>query len=313
MSGNAKMDTARCSRTLRRSFGALALAALLLPCLAYGPNVRAQETPGLNNHVLGIGNCPPWNAQALEVCYNSLERVMEALSPRLDAGPDNQHLLINEGASASALKLKATELANRLGPEDRLIIYANLPLGQLEDEQPDEENGFVLEFWADEKPETAASAISEGIWITAPAFAAILHTIPAAEVILILDTNDSYAVNMHLLDRHTVDHEDRPEALVSSAGDGQSANYSADRTISLFAKHLALALRETEGSLHDVMSVAVSGTRQSAIPICATLKEHQGETGEQVADCQQVPQIHDPEALLAETLLLPIPENGQKE
>lgn len=313
MSGNAKMQTARCLRAWRRSLGAVAVALLALSCLAGNDEARAQTGAGLKNHVLGIGNCPPWNAQALEVCYNSLDRVVEALSPRLDAGPDNLHLLINEGASASALKLKATELANRLGAEDRLIIYANLPLGQLEGDQADEANGFVLEFWADEKPETAASAISDGIWITAPAFAAILHTIPAAEVILILDTNDSYAVNMHLLDRHSVDHKDRPEAVVSSAGDGQSANYSADRTISLFAKHLALALRETDGSLHDVMSVAVSGTRQSAIPICAALKEHQGETGEPAADCQQVPQIHDPEALLAETLLLPIPETEQKE
>jgi len=307
MSGNAKMQSARWLRTLRRSLGAVVVACLAAFFFATGDAARAQTNPGLKNHVLGIGNCPPWNAQALEVCYNSLDRVVEAISPRLDAGPDNLHLLINEGASASALKLKATELANRLGAEDRLIIYANLPLGQLEGDQADEENGFVLEFWADEKPETTASAISDGIWITAPAFAAILHTIPAAEVILILDTNDSYAVNMHLLDKHSVDHKDRPEALVSSAGDGQSANYSADRTISLFAKHLALALRETEGTLHDVMSVAVSGTRQSAIPICATLKEHQGETGEPVADCQQVPQIHDPASLLTETLLQPLP------
>lgn len=313
MSGNAKMHTARWLRALRRSLGAAVFAGLSVSFAAGHGDAHAQTDTGLKNHVLGIGNCPPWNAQALEVCYNSLDRVVEALSPRLDAGPDHLHLLINEGASASALKLKATELANRLGAEDRLIIYANLPLGQLEGDQPDDENGFVLEFWADEKPETAAAAISDGTWITAPAFAAILHTIPAAEVILILDTNDSYAVNMHLLDKHSVDHKDRPEALVSSAGDGQSANYSADRTISLFAKHLAHALRETEGTLHDVMNVAVSGTRQSAIPICATLKEHQGETGEPAADCQQVPQIHDPASLLTETLLLPLPDPEKPE
>lgn len=311
--GNASMHTARWFCALRKSLGAVVLACLCVSCLACNDGAHAQTDAGLKNHVLGIGNCPPWNAQALEVCHNSLDRVVAALTPRLDAGPDHVHLLINEGASASALKLKATELANRLGAEDRLIIYANLPLGQLEGDQTDEENGFVLEFWADEKPETAASAISDGIWITAPAFAAILHTIPAAEVILILDTNDSYAVNMHLLDKHTVDHKDRPEALVSSAGDGQSANYSADRTISLFAKHLALALRETEGTLHDIMSVAVSGTRQAAIPICATLKEHQGESGQPAADCQQVPQIHDPASLLTETLLQPLPDPEKTE
>ncbi|WP_299471299.1 hypothetical protein [uncultured Roseibium sp.] len=270
--------------------------------------LRAQDNQGLRNHILGIGNCPPWNPQAREVCYNSLERVVGALSPRLDAEPEAVHLLINEGASASALKLKVTELANGLGPNDRLIIYANLPLGQLEADQGEEVNGYILEFWASEQPETPANAISEGTWISAPAFAAMIHTIPAAEVVLMLDTNNSYAVNMHLLDTHSVDHKERPEALVSSAGAGQTANYSADRTISLFAKHLALALEETDGSLQDVMTVAVGGTRQAAIPICAALNEHKEETSAPSADCQQVPQIHDPSAILNDTMLLPVIE-----
>ncbi len=301
---SAWFDRPRC----KKARASLIVCAAAVFALAAGAN--AQEDTGLKNHILGIGNCPPWNPQSPEICRNSLDKVVSALGPRLDAGPDNIHLLINEGANASALKRKATELANRLGPEDRLIIYANLPLGQKDDDPSGEANGYVLEFWADQRPETATDAISEGTWVSAPAFAAMIHTIPAAEVILVLDTNNSYAVNMHLFDAHRVDHKERPEALVSSAGAGQAANYSADRTISLFAKHLASALHETDGSLLDVMSVAAGGTRQAAIPICAALKEHQDENEAQSADCQQVPAIHDPDALLGETALVPLAESG---
>lgn len=307
MTDSADWNDAQSRQLCGKGIGASVLAGVLSGFVFVSAATAQQET-GLQNHILGIGNCPPWNPQSPEVCLNSLDKVVSALGPRLDAGPENTHLLINEGANASALKRKATELASRLGPEDRLVIYANLPLGQKDGDPSSETNGYVLEFWADKRPETAADAISEGTWISAPAFAAMLHTIPAAEVILVLDTNNSYAINMHLLDTHKVDHKERPEALVSSAGAGQAANYSADRTISLFAKHLAAALQETDGTLQDVMDVAVGGTRQAAIPICASLKEHQDEQKVQQADCQQVPAIHDPDALLSETELVPLPE-----
>ncbi|WP_298957751.1 hypothetical protein [uncultured Roseibium sp.] len=284
--------------------------------LASGSTVvaSAQETgnaenQGVQNHILGIGICPPWNPQSPEMCKNSLDKVISALAPRLDASPGRTHLLVNEGASASALKLKATELSNNLGPDDRLIIYANLPLSSAEVADTDTAVGHVLELWADQSPETASEAIAEGVWMSAPAFAAMIHAIRAGEVVLILDTNNSYAVNLDLLDEHSVDHENRPEALVTSSGRGQMANYSADRTISLFAKHLSLALGETEGTLLDVMTAASQGTRQAAIPICASLKEHQGTDSDHSPDCTQVPEVHDPDSLLSQTLLAPLPES----
>ena len=223
MTGGANPFLALCRRAGGGLLGAFAIICAITTFSFFPYNADAQEKPSLNNHILGIGSCPPWNAQSPEVCYNSLEKVLAALGPRLDAGPDKTHMLINEGASASALKLKATELANRLGAEDRLIIYANIPLGRRVEEQSESANGYILELWSDNQPETVSDAIREGTWISAPAFAAMIHTIPAAEVILVLDTNDSYAVNMHLLDKHSVDHDGRPEALVSSAGAGQAA------------------------------------------------------------------------------------------
>ncbi|WP_299814240.1 hypothetical protein [uncultured Roseibium sp.] len=311
MSGKVQSARTQFARWHGDRFRAFRFAALVLAATLWSFSSPAQETPRLETHVLGIGNCPVWNPQSLEICRNSLEKVVTALAPRIDAGPDHMHLLINEGASAAALKRKATELSNRLGPEDRLIIYANLPLGK-DDTDTDpatDQSGYVLELWAGKKPETAAQAISEGTWISASAFAAMIHTIPAAEVVLILDTNNSHAVNVHLLDGHSVDFKDRPEALVSSSGSGQVANYSADRTISLFAKHLALALLETDGSLLDVITAAVKGTRQSSIPICVVLKETAAKDPPDTPDCNQVPEIQDPDELLSRIMLIPVAES----
>ncbi|WP_428642210.1 hypothetical protein [Roseibium sp.] len=272
---------------------------------------RAGEAETFQNHVLAIGDCPPWNPQSVEICRHSIEKVVSAFAPRLEAGPDSLHMLINEGASAAALKRKATELANRLGPEDRLFIYANLPLGLEETTEPDTAPGYVLELWAEEKPATAKDAIGDGTWISVSAFAAMIHAIPAGKVVLILDANNSHAINLQLLENHSTDLKDRPEALVSSSGAGQSANYSADRTISLFAKHLALALGETEGNLMEVIQVAISGTRQAAIPICAALKEKNGQSDTGAADCNQVPEIYDPSEILDSFKLAPLPEQIQ--
>ncbi|MHA7773138.1 hypothetical protein [Roseibium sp. M-1] len=297
-------------RKLAAVAGPMSLA-IGLAALSIGLNpAGAEETGALKNTILGLGNCPPWNPQSVEVCRHSVEKVMTALAPRIDAGPERQHLLVNEGASANALKLKATELAHQLGQHDRLIIYANLPVSLTETASPDEATGYTLQLWASNKPESAVGAIANGTWMSASAFAALIHAIPAGEVILVFDTNNPHAIDLSLFNSHSVDHKDRPEALAVSSGPGQKANYSADRTISLFAKHFALALGETEGTLFDAMTVAVSGTRQAAIPICADLKETRAPSQEEPADCAQVPEIFDPEALLSQTVLIPLAESN---
>lgn len=263
-----------------------------------------------HNHVLAIGTCPPWKAQSVEVCLHSLEKVMAALAPRVDAGPGQQHLLANEGASARALKLKATELANRLGPDDRLIIYANVPLDIAPGHAPEDASGYALELWASGRPASNDTAIGDGTWMSVSAFAGLIHAIPAGEVILILDTSHPEALDAGLLENHAVNHADRPEALVVSASPGQQANYSADRTISLFAKHLALALSDTDGTLLDVITAAAGGTRQASIPICAELTSQLTPEGDARSDCTQIPEIHDPDTLLGHTMLVPLAETG---
>ncbi|CAK9060284.1 Uncharacterized protein SCF082_LOCUS31782, partial [Durusdinium trenchii] len=127
----------------------------------------------------------------------------------------------------------------------------------------------------------------------------MLHTVPAGQVILVLDTSNSDTIDPDLLETHATNLDARPEALVTSAGAGQMANYSADRTIALFAKHLAASLSATEGTLADVIRAASAGTRQAAIPICVALREKQSDSQTNEKDCTQVPEVHDPAGILS--------------
>lgn len=272
--------------------------------LTVSTSVAAQSELSKNT-VLGIGICPPWHPQSVEVCRNSVDTVLDAFSARLDISSAGIRRMLNEGASAASLKKTVTELANTLGPSDRLFIYANLPSVNIDPAGTGQNNRQILQLWADHEPETLNSAIETGTWVSAPAFAAMLHTIPAGQVILILDTSNSDTIDAELLEKHATNLDERPEALVTSAGAGQKANYSADRTIALFAKHLAAALENVDGTFADVLMTAASGTRQAAIPICVSLKENQP-AAEEEKDCTQVPEVHDPAGIL-KTVDLPAP------
>jgi hypothetical protein len=266
------------------------------------------QAPQAADMVLGIGICPPWRTQSVEVCRNSVQTVLKAFSERFGLSEARLHLMLNEGASADSLKKTVTALANTLGPEDRLIIYANIPSISNTAAEADLPSGQVLQLWADEKPESTELAIETGTWISAPAFAAMLHTVPAGQVILILDTSNSDTIDPDLLETHATNLDARPEALVTSAGAGQMANYSADRTIALFSKHLAASLSSTEGTLADVIKMAAAGTRQAAIPICVALREKQSDSQTNEKDCTQVPEVHDPAGILSTIAVPPLPE-----
>ncbi|WP_420410813.1 hypothetical protein [Roseibium sp.] len=296
------------SRPFRRRLFALPLASCLLVSAALllpMPKPASAQTPLIENTLLGIGICPPWHPQSVEVCRNSVETVLDAFSARLDISAAGRRMMLNEGASAANLKKTVMELANTLGPSDRLIIYANLPSTSTDQTDAGENSRQILQLWADHEPETTQIAIETGTWVSAPAFAAMLHTVPAGEVILILDTNNSDTIDAELLEKHATNLDERPEALVTSAGAGQKANFSADRTIALFAKHLAVALEAVDGTLADVIQTASAGTRQAAIPICISLKENQSDGPKEEKNCTQVPEIHDPAGILG-TIAMPV-------
>lgn len=297
-------------RVMRMFEPGRAVAALAFFFCVLGPaTVAAQGTEAAEgakqNVIVGIGVCPPWHPQSVEVCHHSVNTVINAFTGRLGLGPADTHLLFSEGASADGLKKTITELANNLGPQDRLIIYANLRSTDRQDTESGAPKRQLLQLWADNEPDSADAALEKGIWISASAFAAMLHTVPAGEVILILDTSNSDTIDSELLESHATNLDDRPEALITSAGDGQTANYSADRTIALFAKHLAFALETANGSFLDVLQVAASGTRQAAIPICMALREGLASNDGAEKDCTQIPQIHDPAGILA---TIPLPD-----
>ncbi|MEP5621095.1 MAG: hypothetical protein ABJP82_00785, partial [Hyphomicrobiales bacterium] len=139
--------------------------ALGLLCVSISA-ASAQDAGQRQNMIVGIGVCPPWNAQSGEVCKHSVETVVTSFSDRLDLDPSKTHMMFNEGASADGLKRTITELSNKLGYEDRLIIYANLPSKGIDLLGDSNQSRQVLELWADHEPENAEMAIKNGIWIS---------------------------------------------------------------------------------------------------------------------------------------------------
>ncbi len=53
----------------------------------------------------------------------------------------------------------------------------------------------------------------------------------------------------------------------------------------------------------------MKGTRQSSIPICAVLKETAAKDPPDTPDCNQVPEIQDPDELLSRIMLIPVAES----
>ncbi len=63
------------------------VAAAIVMFPFYGQPSEAEDGASLKNHILGLGTCPPWNPQSVEICRYSVDKVMSSLAPRLDAGP----------------------------------------------------------------------------------------------------------------------------------------------------------------------------------------------------------------------------------
>ena len=235
----------------------LILQAVLLACGA----ARA-DSPPFTTHLLAIGVCPPWKQQSASVCRKGVETIAEGLTKRLAIAPENHHLLVNADATTEGLKKEMAALASQLGPRDRLIIYANVHSGALDRTRPAGPENDVIVLWSEEKPEVLAFGVAEGTLITASDFAAMVHKLPAGEVVVLFDACESGAITPLFLQNHPDDDPSRPEAVVTSAKSDQLANFAADGSIALFTEQFGLSLQSAEGELKDAVMHAAAATAE---------------------------------------------------
>lgn len=282
-----------------RNLGLIASAALtLLPACA----TAAENTDGKTNHLMAIGICPPWKPVDTEACARGVEAMTAALTVRLGIEQRNVTSLVNAAATTAGLKAAFAGFG-KLGPNDRLIIYANLHSGALDPTAEAGPNNDVFVLWTKDKPVAVPFAIAEGDWIMASDFAGWVHALPAGEVVFILDACESGAVSPLFIQAHPQNDENRPEAVVVSAAANQFANFAPDQSIALYSQQLAASIATGGGTFQDAADRAALQTHSAAVTICDQQKSAMEQAGLDPLSCQQQPTTHDPDALLSQIVL----------
>jgi hypothetical protein len=266
-------------------------------------SVANAQSKAVDTHILAIGACPPWKGLGTEPCRLDVESVTNALQKRLSIPNENVNKLINEQATTGGLIDIADKLSKR-EPMDRLIVYVNLHNGAASSEQKASAKNDVMVFWTIKQPQVSVFAIAQGLWMAADDFAALMHKIPAKELILIMDACESDALSNLFVHEHKDNNPERPEAIIVSAKADQTANFTKDRTMGLFSQILSEKITNTNGQLIDAVNDAAKEATAMAIPICDSFKQDNIANGRDPKSCRQQPQIHDPANLLSEIKLM---------
>lgn len=288
----------RIGRSIVTSGLVLSAAAVFIPI----NEARAENANGKTTHLMAIGICPPWKQQDAEACSRSVGAIEAAFSARLGIESANVTTLLNAAATTGGLKAAFAGFSD-LGPNDRLIIYANLHAGALNPTAEAGPDNDVFVLWTEQRPVAVPFAVAEGDWIMASDFAGWVHALAAGEVIFILDACESGAVSPLFIEAHPQNNAIRPEAVIVSAAADQFANFTADKTVALYSQQLAQTIADGHGTFQQAADLAASQTHATAITICALQKSAMEQAGIDPLSCEQQPTTHDPDALLPAIVL----------
>lgn len=286
----------------RRPGKLFAIVAVAMTAIIPAKYSLAEDKFTEATHLMAIGICPPWKRQDAEACRRSVDSVEAAVTARLGIADENVTTLLNAAATTEGLKAAFAGLSS-LGPNDRLIIYANLHAGALDPKAQVGPDNDVFVLWTKDKPAALQFAVAEGDWIMASDFAAWVHALPVGEVIFILDACESGAVTPLFIDAHPSDDGSRPEAVIVSASADQFANFTADKSVALYSQQLAQTLGSTKGTFRHAADLAAEQTHDAVIAICDLQKSSLEQAGIDPSSCLQQPTTHDPDALLTHMVL----------
>lgn len=274
------------------------LAAIVTMALAVLGPAPAAGAEIERTHLLAIGICPPWKPQSPDICVRGVDSMVSALSARLNLTDADVTRVVNADATTAGLTQAFAGLSH-LGPSDRLIIFANLHAGSLDINAPATAESDVFVLWTQEKPAVMAFAVAQGDWIHASDFAAMVHAVPAGEIIFILDACESGAVDPLFIEAHSGNDAARPEAVVTSARANQFSNFSADGSTALFTGILAEAIATAGPDLGAAVALAAERTPAAAVPVCKGLADVFEKMGVSQEACVQQPLAMDPAGLLS--------------
>lgn len=256
-------------------------------------------------HLLTIAACPPRPGigdSSRDACAHLLPILTATLAQRLAVESSDIHQLLNDQATGPRLLAQLKDYADRLGPDDRLVITMISHGGTGPDRTRSDE---IFMLWTEQPPAFFQLGLATGVYVPAVEFAAAVHKLRAGEVVVILDACESGLADAVFVSQHPDKRPERPEAVVTSTTGTQLAMMDVDYSPA-FSTRLLAALQRAHPTLADVLMDAAADMRRDAPGIChgwSAPKRHP-------LSCEQDPTLDDPAGLLSRIALRPAQRLG---
>lgn len=299
----------------------------LVLVLSLGGRVSYAET-----YLFGASACPPWKsipdkpektAAMANACAKDLAAFVQAFQPLWDVPNRNVTQLLNADATGDGVANGLRALADRVSPEDRVVIYINVHGGVVDALY----NGYstrdeVYAWWTEKQPEDVARATSSGTWMTTRALRNLINGIVAKEIILIIDAchaafgKEDFVNNVHNGIGGRGEDWNGREAVLFSAHANQIANFTPDNTRALFTDIFAKVLSAgDQATLSDAFEATRIKTHRQVRQNCAKDHTHkelvQGWSSYKLM-CTQTPTSWDPFGLLDDIEVTANPNFGTR-
>jgi len=298
--------------TLSRGMSALLAAMFMLAT----PALAAQDTP--KTWLFAAAACPPWkdvkgdpeqNAKLNAACQKDINLMVSGMQAAFDLPQEQMVVLLNEQATGAGVTAALTDLAGKVRPEDRVILYINTHGGRIEAlykgyDVKDE----IFAWYTVKRPASSEVATADGDWMSARAFRDLVNKLMAREIVTVIEACYANAALSDYIDNVRKGIGERGddwggrEAVIFSSFDNQVANFTPDETEAIFTKIFSGKLAEPDNkTLFDAFEEARVETHRSVRANCAkdhTLKELVQGWNSYRELCTQMPNAWDPFGLL---------------
>jgi hypothetical protein len=250
-----------------------ALAAVFLPVSVLGAPLASAAEPAHVRpfdpaaiHVLAIGSCPPWRPDFND-CERDVSLFTEAVRDTIGVPPDQIITLVDEQATAIAVRQTFLQLQTSMAEGSVIIVYYNghgtlLPKG--DGAQDEMQETFLL--WSESAPFAALYAVHAGIWMTDRELAQLIGTLPIRDALVVLDTCYALGASNEMMVRADGSELEGVALMASSLAHERSW---ASKQSAIFTRNLVNAMRSGSATLHEAFQKAGPGTVAEAAELCA--------------------------------------------
>ena len=270
----------------------LALAAVLsfAPPAPLAAEVANPIDPA-SIYVLAVASCPPWRDK-IKICAPDLAKFVDTAKAVMGVSADHVTILVDENATAPAVRAAFAKLKDSLPQGSTLIVYY-IGHGMLVPARSGggDETEEALILWSASSPFAAIHAVHSGMWMTGSELSGLIDELPAKDILVILDTCNASGADDEIAPK-PVRFASKEIALIASSRAHEIA--FADLTSAAFTRNLLAAIRSKPPTLYEAFLTAQKETSAEAAIRC----EAAATSGAIDEACTpQDPELFDPSGL----------------